>query len=373
MLSRAGVTTAGLLVLALVNACGADGGDHAAERVSLKGWSSSTATAPPSPGTFPSLPTTAQSSDPAAIPHEPMATSLSSPMATSSPLAAAGPPRFFVTARAPLARFPKDATTGAFLAAIPLPTGVRSSWQLLAAAPDNRTFVLSGWTEPDAPIRFFRVHLAEDGSPSDPTPVPGLESDVLGPGYAIALSRDATRLAYATSTPGGAKISVVDLASGRRRDWSTRATSVVSGLAWAPDGRQIALVAGGWGIGVLDLAGQGSDLLAATRLVKPGNGLPPLESVAYTPDGGALIYSAGHAIERIPVGGGEEPRVLATVTLPADASLSLRFSLDGTGRHLLYVHGWESFRVDLVDGSTMSVPINGGEHSGDGDSPNAAW
>ncbi|WP_203976693.1 TolB family protein [Planotetraspora silvatica] len=309
-------------------------------------------------------------------------------MATSSPLPAVGPPRFIVTARAPLARFAKDsktavftpvrpavhdATTGAFLAAIPLPPGVRSSWQLLAAAPDNRTFVLSGWTRPESPTRFFRVHLAEDGSPSDPIPVPGLEGDPLNIGYIIALSPDATRLAYAASTPGGAKISVVDLATGQRRDWSTSASSVVNGLAWAPDGRRIALVVGGWGIGVLDLAQQGSDLLAATRLVKPGNGLPLLESVAYTPDGSALIYSTGHSIERVPVDGREEPRVLAKVTLPADASLSLRFSLDGTGRHLLYMHHWRSFRVDLADGSTTSVLIKAGEHSSEGDSPNAAW
>jgi hypothetical protein len=118
---------------------------------------------------------------------------------------------------------------------------------------------------------------------------------------------------------------------------------------------------------------QGSDLLAATRLVKPSSDLPFLESVAYTPDGSALICSAGHAIMRIPVDGGEEPRVLARVTLPADASLTLRFSLDGTGRYLLYAHRWRSYRVDLVDGSTTSVPIKAGEHSGEGDSPNAAW
>ncbi|GIH71102.1 WD40 repeat domain-containing protein [Sphaerimonospora thailandensis] len=309
-------------------------------------------------------------------------------MATSSPLPVVGPPRFFVTARVPLARFPTrsktaiftpvrpavhDATTGAFLAAIPLPPGVRSSWHLLAAAPDNRTFVLSGWTGPNSPIRFFRVNLAEDGSPSGPALVPGLESDAVGPGYALALSPDATRLAYATPTMGGEKISIVDLTTGQRRDWSTQASSMVSDLAWSPDGQQIALVVQGRGIGVLDLRRRGFDLLADTRLVKPSSGLPPLGSVAYTPDGSALIYSAGHAILRIPVAGGEEPRVLAQVTLPPDASLSLRFTLDGTGRYLLYVHRWRSFRVDLVDGSTTSVPIEAGEHSREGDSPNAAW
>ncbi|WP_432864885.1 hypothetical protein [Microbispora rosea] len=375
-------------MLALVGACGL-GGDPAYERVSLKDWASSTAAAISPPSALPSLPATViRSLDPAAVPTPlPMATSLASAMATSSPLPITGPPRFFVTARAPLARFPNksktaiftpvrpavhDAATGEFLAAIPLPAGVRSSWQVLAAAPDNRTFVLSGWTGPGSPLRFFRVHLAEDGSPSDPIPVPGLESDALGAGYNLALSPDATRLAYAASIPGGAKISVVDLATGQRRDWSTRA-SVVTGLAWAPDGQRIALVVGGWGIGVLDLGLKGSDLLAATRLVKPSNDLPFLESVAYTPDGSALIYSAGHAIMRIPVDGGGKSQVLARVTLPADASLTLRFSLDGTGQYLLYVHRWRGFRVDLANGSTTPMPIKTDEHPGEGDSPNAAW
>jgi hypothetical protein len=43
-----------------------------------------------------------------------------------------------------------DATTGRLLHTIPLPHGLWSSWQLAAAAPDNRTFVLSAVTvQPD--------------------------------------------------------------------------------------------------------------------------------------------------------------------------------------------------------------------------------
>ncbi|MEU4405342.1 hypothetical protein AB0F88_12495 [Streptosporangium sp. NPDC023963] len=317
-----------------------------------------------------------------------METSLALPAATSPPLPPTGPPRFFLAAGVPIARFPErsktatftpvrptvhDAATGALLASVRLPPGVRSSWQLLAAAPDNRTFVLSGWTGPDSPIRFFRVTLAEDGQPGDPMPVPGLRSDRLGPGYALALSPDATRLVYAKAASGGVRVSVVELATGRRRDWSTGAFFTVSGLSWAPDGRRIALAAGNWGLGVLDLDRPGSDLLAATRLVRPHRGLPPLHSVAYTPDGGALVYSAGHAIERVPVDGGQAPRLLAQVKLPPTASLSLPFSLDGTGRYLLYVHRRQSFRIDLTDGSTTPLPKRIGERPGRGGSPNAAW
>ncbi|MEZ0075902.1 hypothetical protein [Planotetraspora sp. GP83] len=414
MVSRAGATTAGLLVLALVGACDSD---HAAERVSLKRRASPAAEAtsvsspPPSTGAQPSdtatvvLPpvistsgvfpsmapsTGAQPSDTVPIiPPPVIATSLATPMATSPPLPVSGPPRFFVTARHPLFYFPQgsktaistpvrpavhDAKTGAFVADIPLPPGVLSSWQLVAAAPDNRTFVLSGWTGPDSPIRFFRVSLAENGQPGDPMLIPGFESDKSDPGSAVALSPDGSRLAYASVVIGGeAKVSVVDVATGQRRDWITRTPSTVSGLAWAPDGRRLAMVVWGWGVGVLDLGWQGSDLLAGARLVRPAQDSRLLHSVAYTPDGSALIYSASHDIERVPVDGGEEPRVLARLTLPPASSGTLPFSVDGTGRYLLYVNRWRSFRVDLVDGSTTSVPIKVGEHSGEGDSPQAAW
>ncbi|MGW0804111.1 hypothetical protein [Nonomuraea sp. NPDC002799] len=266
-----------------------------------------------------------------------------------------------------------DAQTGAFVANIVLPPSVRSSWHLVTAAPDNRTFVLAGWTgERDPPIRFFRVVLDENGRPGDPVAVPQLERDELSAVHAIALSHDATRLAYSTLLiGGGAKVSVLDLATGRRRDWSTRAQVAVGGLAWAPDGRSLAWLPGGKGVGVLDLAGQGSDLMAATRLVTEGRML--LESVAYTPDGSALIYSVGHAVERVPVSGQGEPRVLARLTLPRDASLGLWFSLDGTGRHLMYTHKWQGFRVDLDDGSTTSMPISADEHPSQGETPCTAW
>lgn len=390
-------------MLGLVGACTAepDPAEDPASRTAASAFpssslpSSSPLPSSPSPfplSPFPSVPGTAPPPSHLTTapppPPEPLETSLSLPGATSAPLPVTGPPRFFLAASVPIARFPEgsktatftpvrptvhDATTGALLASVPLPPGVRSSWRLLASAPDNRTFVLSGWTGPDSPILFFRVTLSEDGRPGDPVPVPGLRSDRLGPGHALALSPDGTRLAYAATVSEGAKVSVVELATGRRRDWSTRAPFGLSGLSWAPDGRHIALAAGNWGVGVLDLARPEPDLLAATRLVRPNNSLPPVHSVAYTPAGDALVYSVGHAIERVPVDGGQAPRLLARVELPASASLTLPFSLDGTGRYLLYAHRWRSFRVDLTDGSITPVPERTGERPGRGDSPNVAW
>ncbi|WP_449062446.1 WD40 repeat domain-containing protein [Planomonospora algeriensis] len=320
-------------------------------------------------------------------PPEPLVTSLASPMATSTPLPATGPPRFVVTARAPFARAVPgskdytqipvrpavhDAATGRFLTEIPLPPGVPSAWQRLAAAPDNRTFALAGWTGPDAPLRLFLVTLDDDGRPGEPVVVPGPDDGLRAPLLDLALSRDGTRLAYAVPTRGGTRVSVVDTATGQRRDWVTTTPGLIAGLSWAPDGRQVAMTLSNWGVGVIDLADQGTDLLAAARLVRPGKGLPLLGSVAYTPDGGSLVYAAGHAIERVPAGAGAQPEVIARTDPPEGASLSLRFSLDGTGRHLLHLYRWQGYRVDLTDGSTTPVRIRGGERPGKGELY-AAW
>ncbi|MEU7745855.1 hypothetical protein [Nonomuraea sp. NPDC049158] len=319
-----------------------------------------------------------------------MATSLAEPMATGAPLTATGPPRFFVSARTPLTYFPgrsktavftpvppavHNAETGAFIANIPLPPGVESSWHLVAAARDNRTFAIAGWSEPNKPeIRFFLVRLGEDGRPGKPVVITQTDPDFLTMVYDLALSADGTRLAY--STPligGGAKISVLDVATGRRRDWKTAAYWMVTGLSWAPDGRSLACVLNGRAIALLDLARLAADQEgAAPRIIKNVTGVMQIESMAHTPDGSALIYASGHTVERVPVAGGPT-RVLARPELPPGASLTLRFSVDGTGEHLLYVHDWRAYRVDLADGAIDSVPITVDQRPGEGDPPRAAW
>ncbi|MEV4099330.1 hypothetical protein AB0J42_03650 [Nonomuraea sp. NPDC049649] len=359
-----------LLVLTQVAGCGED---PAAGREAILAPPSGSMT--PSPG---------PPAEPSPTPSRPdLASSLAAPMATGAPLAATGPPRFFVTARTAVVRFPDgsktadltpvppavhDAATGRLIAEVPLPPGVESSWKLAAAAPDNRTFLLSGHTGLGE-VRFFRVRLDGNGHPGPPEPVPHSGGKIAGMRPVLAMSHDGTRFAFADMLPGGAIVAVVDIATGARRDWAAGEGPAVTGLSWSPDGRRIAVANGGWGIGELDLAAPGSDLLAATRLVRPMTGMPLLGSVAYAPDGESLIYSAGHDIERVPVGGGE-PEVLARLSPPRGASFSIRFDLDGTGRHLLYTQDWRLHRTDLRDGSSDSVPI--GRPSG-GLSPDATW
>ncbi|MFF0867191.1 hypothetical protein ACFYUV_35885 [Nonomuraea sp. NPDC003560] len=389
MRSRTEVALAGLIVLTLTGGCA----DPATQRVSLMNDPS----APPSSSLAPAMPRVATDApampggtpSPSYFRPPPLvpATSLAEPMATGKPLTATGPPRFFVTARTPIFSFAdssktatatpvppavNDAVTGAFVAAVPLPPGVRSSWHLVAAAPDNRTFVLAGWTGLDTPLRLFRIRLDEKGRPGEPELVPDLEPE-RDQVTAMALSQDGTRLAYTvTLIGGGTKVAVLDLATGRRRDWVTRESTAVMGLAWAPDGRRVATVLGRGGLSVLDLGNAGTDLIAASRPVRPDRAVWSPQSVAFTPDGSALLYSTGHDVERVPIGGGR-PQVVARLTLPRGASLGLRFSIDGTGGQLLYTDGWRAHRVDLADGSDTAVPIDAGERSGEGESPVAAW
>lgn len=372
-------------MLTLVGGCG---DSPAAERVSILPRGAAATPFPVPPSSLPPTPSPwGGSAGPSAtMPARPdLASSLAVPMATAAPLAGTGPPRFFVSARVPIARFSErsktpigtpvppsvnDARTGRFIAAVPLPPGIESSWKLAAAAPDNRTFLLSGTCGQESGVRFFRVRLDENGRPGTPELVPDSGGCVPGTLPVLTLSHDGTRFAFADTLVGGTIVSVVEIATGARRDWFA-GNIPVTGLSWAPDGRRIAVAVHNWGLGVMDLAAPGPDLLASTRLVRPMKGFP-LESVAYTPDGGFLIYSAGHDIERIPVGGGT-PVVLARLSPPKNASLTIRFDLDGTGRYLLYTHDWRLYRADLHDGSTSSVPVETGDLPLGGQTPDAAW
>ncbi|MEU4573470.1 hypothetical protein [Nonomuraea sp. NPDC023979] len=418
MLSRAAVAMSGLLVLACLGGCGEQPGSGrvtllpAAAQDGAAQDGAGLPSAPPTPPTGPtgpsgtphlaaspseapsirpsgSPPVRPSGSPPMSSPMTPpgkpaLVSSLAEASATGAALPVTGPPRFFVAANLPAARFPEgskeavitpvppsvhDAATGRFIAAVPLPPGVESSWKLGAAAPDNRTFLFSG-TSP-AGTRFFRVRLGDDGRPGAPELVPDTGARVPGVVPALALSHDGSRFAFADLVPGGSVVSVVEVTTGRRRDWHS-GDALVTGLSWAPDGRSLAVVSSPQGLGVLDLTSPETDLFAATRILRPASRVPPMTSVAYTPDGAALVYAVGYAVERIPADGGV-PALLAKPEPPKGASLAMRFDVDGTGRHLLFTHAWRMHRLDLRDGTTSSVRIDRGDLPRGSVSPDAAW
>ena len=190
---------------------------------------------------------------------------------------------------------------------------------------------------PDGPAQthpsvFFDSDLDEKGRPGTPVLIPEFGTGPLDLGYVIALSPDGTRLAYAFGIPGGATVSVVDLSTGHRRDWSTRQPDMVSSPAWAPNGHDLALAS--------SRGGPAEPPTSAGR-VRSCSALPgrsgrwrvsgPLDRVAYAPDGKTLVYAVRSAIERISVTGEDPPQVLAQLDRPGTASLTVAFSLDGTG------------------------------------------
>lgn len=304
---------------------------------------------------------------------------LPAPPPTFPPLRPSGPPRFVVTAPSSIAHFThpsdkeassstpmrpvvQDAVTGRVLATISLPASVWSSWPRVAAAPDDRTFVIAGLPRPSVgEFQYFRVHLDEHGIPGTPNLVPALtvpDGAVTTP----ALSPDGRRLAYCDGTD----VQVVDTVTGERRSWPLYGRAPFH-LAWAPDGRSLALISPG--LRTLDT---GSATARPVDVALPG-GIGRgeqmknmLVNAAYAPDHTALIAEVGPTIERVPLDGRGTPVKLAA------GPQSGEFSVDGTGRYALYSNAGQLFRVDLKTGHRTSFPIPGILRK-DGDTTTSAW
>lgn len=274
-----------------------------------------------------------------------------------------GPPRFILTVPSSVAHFAhkgdkeassytpmrpvvQDAVTGKVLATIQLPAGMWSSWPKVAAAPDDRTFVIAGMPRPAAgEFQYFRVHLDEHGSPQAPTLVPGLTVPQAA-STTPALSPDGRRLAYCA----GAAVDVVDTVTGQRRSWPLNGRAP-SHLTWSPDGRTLALI--GLGLRTLDTGSATArpvDVTLPGGIGRGGQTKNALVNAAYAPDRTALIAEIGSALERVPLGGGA-PAELGPGAQSGD------LSVDGTGRYALYSDAGRLFRVDLRTGRRTSLPI----------------
>ncbi|HTX26123.1 MAG TPA: hypothetical protein VME19_03780 [Streptosporangiaceae bacterium] len=215
------------------------------------------------------------------------------------PAADAGPTAapYYVTVvfqRSPAPVIVGNAFTGRVLATVSAPvpglgfTGV-------AAAGDDRTFVLAAQETSPATVVFYELRLTAGGRVASLTRLLSVSSPGV-PGF--ALSADASRLAYVT-TYG---IRVVSLATGASRTWTADGHTVVGRageLSWAGD-QTLALywasVAPGsrqTGIRLLNTSAPGGDLLSSRLII----GVP--EATAFGQmDGlsGLLITSDGSKV-----------------------------------------------------------------------------
>jgi hypothetical protein len=153
----------------------------------------------------------------------------------------------------------------------------------VAAAGDDRTFVLAAQETSPLVVWFYELRLSADGRVASLTRLLSVASASVP---AFAVSPDASRLAYATAYG----VRVVTLATGASRSWSVDGRTVVGNaaqLSWAGD-ETLALywasVAPGsrqTGVRLLDTSAAGSDLRASRLTAECG------------PVGGGLAIAGG--------------------------------------------------------------------------------
>ncbi len=137
-----------------------------------------------------------------------------------------------------------DAFTGKALAAVPVPAGMDQAFSAVAAAGDDRTFFLASplsvvslaTPAPSSAFSYaiYELRLGADGKPVSITRA--YTAQHTSSLNVLAVSADATRLAYVTSTG----IEVVSLPAGTSRLVAAPSTDI-EGMSWVGD-RKLAVV-----------------------------------------------------------------------------------------------------------------------------------
>ncbi|GAA2121305.1 NHL repeat-containing protein [Actinomadura napierensis] len=197
-----------------------------------------------------------------------------------------------------------EAATGREIARIPAPRGAAGFWDA-AGTGDGRTFFLTTVDVGRSLIHLYRLYLNTDGTPRTLTELPQLALHGLpgeGPRL-LAATRDKSRIAYVTES--GAKltigknggysltddehirerITVLDVATGRRRAVDLPEGQIADQLTWTLDGRRLLFTAEtrGGGLRVLD---------AATGEIRP----VPLGPAGTELIGAATDADSGHIV-----------------------------------------------------------------------------
>ncbi len=224
--------------------------------------------------------------------------------------------------------------TGQVVATIAAPHGVgsllghpggRPAWGPCGAAPDDRTFLLCGFSQ------YWELRLGDDGKPQSMTgpadiPVAARNNGTNG-GPDFAVSADARFAADFTGTG----ILVLSLVTGATRTWAIPpGDGSASSLSWAGD-RYVAFEfdaqsgdSDAGGVRVLDTASAAATALAASRLVISSNGTPTnggseAFNPVITPDGSTIVAAVftGFIIAEIAEFSAQTGRLLAVLIPPA--------------------------------------------------------
>jgi hypothetical protein len=254
---------------------------------------------------------------PAAAPRQSPAT-----ISTSPPTAGAGPQAapYFVAVYGLGKAVVYDWRTGKTTAVIRAPGGAQG-FTGVAAAGDDRTFVLAAGT---GVSRFYQLILSQQGTqdgPLTPLPVPALHAS----GTPFAVSDDGSLLALAPRGPGRTgEIMVVSLVTGSVRTWRSPEPGAVWDLSWADPGSSpatawapsnrllfswVATAPGGQiarqrsGLRLLDVTAPGTNLLASRVLVPASvrvGGLTGLDNPLINVDGTVVFATMTSGVQSGP-------------------------------------------------------------------------
>lgn len=225
-------------------------------------------------------------------------------------LAADGTPRFYVrlvlSDRSPATTaVVADARTGQTITTVQVPGTGQSYLPQVAAAADDRTFVILTAAGPSRSLATYLLHVSGNGHSANLTQAPVKQFTYPLGVTGIALSPDGTELATTREKVGpyGTALLVTSLTTGATRTWATSAPGGPTQPNWIDHGTKIAfswnppLTSGGQTaqVRVLNTADPGSDLMASKVIVTyslAGFGsVGVLSTALVTPNGRAVIVS----------------------------------------------------------------------------------
>jgi hypothetical protein len=215
--------------------------------------------------------------------------------------AVAGMPPYYVTVDhlRPVAEV-RAAATGKILSKVTLPRGIDPKQSQIAAAGDGRRFVLSLFSFPRT--RFYWLRISAHGRSARLTALNAAPLPAGDSADGIAVSPDGSKLAVAIQRSGGqhGAVTVVSLATGVARTWTTGRPGIPAGVSWA-DGRRLGFFWEGnaavqrngaalraSGLWELDTAAPGHALLSGRRILPIVTGGDTVQYAQLTTAGTAI-------------------------------------------------------------------------------------